>query len=109
MTRVYTQAEIFTYLSANPLDVEVHVGDLEEMNNDDYIFFDYLNDELIPFDDEGLYKTRVQFTVCTKDYEDRKTLVSYIKEQFFGNWNYEHAEEHEYYLARMRCELIINE
>lgn len=44
MKRSYTQKEIYTYLKNNPLHVPVHIGDLEDMEGQDYIFLDVLND-----------------------------------------------------------------
>jgi len=110
MKRRWTQKEIWDYLNQNPLKVTVHIGDLDDMKNLDYIFFDYLTDEPISADDgysDSLYE--VQFTVCTKDFENRKTLVKYIKDMFLCTVSYDHSEEHEYYVAFMRTNVFINE
>lgn len=103
-----TQKEIFDYLKANPLNVAVHVGDLEDLNGRDYIFLDFLYDELIGFDNKGIYKTEIQITIVTKDYEDRRALVNYVKEGFNVSVSYETSDEFLYYLARCRTEVIIH-
>ena len=63
-----------------------------------YIFFDYLTDNPIPADDgytDSL--TGVQFSVVVKDYESRRELVDYIKQQFVCTVSFDHDSEHEYY------------
>lgn len=103
----FTQAEIWEYLQGNPLDVKVHIGDLEDLNGEDYIFFDYLTDRVIAYDNTADYVTSVQFTVCTRDFERRKVLVKYLKQMFVGNVSYEHDFEHQYYLSRLQTDLFI--
>lgn len=108
MKKAFTQKEIWDYLCANPLNVSVHIGDLEDMNNQDYIFFDYLTDSPIPADNGYTDSvTGVQFSVVTKDYENRMALVNYIKQQFVCSISFDHDSEHEYYVAYMRCNLLI--
>lgn len=108
MKKSFTQKEIWDYLVDNPLGVKVHVGDLDDMNNQDYIFFDYLTDNPISADDGYTdSKIGVQFSVLTKDFEDRKILVNYIKDMFVCTVSFDHSEEHEYYAAFMRCDLLI--
>lgn len=110
MKKTFTQKEIWDYLQDNPEEAKVHIGDLEDLNNQDYIFFDYLTDNPISADNGysgSLFE--VQFTVCVKDYEKRKRLVSYIKKMFICTVSYDHSEEHEYYLANMRTNLLIYE
>lgn len=101
------QKQIYDYLLENPLGVNVAVGDVEDLNGEDYIFFDYLEDELIPFDDKGIYQAMIQITVCTKDFENRKILTDYIKAKFNVFVNYEKSIEFEYYLARCNCGLVM--
>lgn len=108
MKKMFTQKEIFDFLNGNPLNAKVHVGDLEDLNNQDYIFFDYLTDTPISADNQYAGEmNEVQFTVCVKNYQDRRTLVEYIKTMFQCSVSYENAEEHEYYLARMRTGILI--
>ncbi len=110
MKKSFTQKEIWDYLNDNPLGVKVHVGDLDDMNNQDYIFFDYLTDTPISADDGYTdSKIEVQFSVLTKDFEDRKTLVKYIKDMFVCNVSLDHSDEHEYYAAYMRTFLLIRD
>lgn len=110
MRKSFTQKEIWDYLVDNPLGVEVHVGDLEDMNNQDYIFFDYLTDNPISADDGYTDSTiGVQFSVLTKDFENRKVLVKYIKDMFVCTISYDHSDEHEYYAAFMRTYLLIRD
>lgn len=95
-----TQKDIYDYLCNNPLGVEVHIGDLEDMNGKDYIFFDYLNEELISSDDRGCYQTFCQITIATRDFNRRKVLVDYLKNYINVSISYEKSDEFEYYLAR---------
>lgn len=109
MKRRFTQKEIWDYLNDNPLGVKVHIGDIDDLKNLDYIFFDYLTDNPISADNgysDSLYG--VQFTVLAKDFEDRKTLVKYIKDMFLCTTSYDHSEEHEYYIAYLRTSIFIN-
>lgn len=108
MKRNFTQKEIYEYLSNNPLGVEVHIGDLEDMQGKDYIFLDYLNEDLIGFDDMGMYQTFIQISVATKDYDNRMILVKYIKELFVYKPDYSHDDEAEYYLAQADVGVILN-
>lgn len=110
MKKTFTQAEIWNYLCSNPLNVAVHVGDLEDMNNQDYIFFDYLTDNPISADNgytDSL--TEVQFSVVVKDFETRKKLVKYIKEMFVCTISFDHSEEHEYYIAYMNTRILLRD
>ena len=110
MKKTFTQAEIWNYLCSNPLNVAVHVGDLEDMNNQDYIFFDYLTDNPISADNgytDSL--TEVQFSVVVKDFETREKLVKYIKEMFVCTISFDHSEEHEYYIAYMNTRILLRD
>lgn len=104
---MWTQTKIYEYLVNNPLKVDVHIGDLEDMNGKDYIFLDYLNDYLIGSDDKGCYKTSIQFTVATRDFDKRKILTKYIQDQFNVQTTYEKDMEFEYYLSRNTTELVL--
>jgi len=108
MKRSYTQKEIYDYLVANPLNIDVHIGDLEDMNGKDYIFLDYMNDVAMLRDNNADYQTLIQISVLTKDFEDRKTLVNYIKEEFLSAPTYSKSEEFEYYQAQFTIGVIIS-
>lgn len=107
--RSYTQKEIYDYLKSNPLNVEVHIGDLEDMNGKDYIFLDYLNDIAMLSDDNACYQTVIQISVLTKQYNDRKTLVKYIKNKFLSAPIYSKSSEYEYYQAQFTTGVFISE
>lgn len=106
--RSYTQKEIYDFLKLNPLNTEVHVGDLEDMNGQDYIFLDYLNDVPTLRDDHADYQTIIQISILTKDYEDRKTLANYVKGEFLTSPDYSFDDEHEYYMAQMNTGVFIS-
>lgn len=109
MKRTYTQKEIYDYLSANPLNVAVHVGDLEDMNGNDYIFLDYMNDVPTLRDNNADYQTIIQISVLTRDFENRKTLVNYIKSEFLSAPIYQKSDESEYYEAQFTTGVFVNE
>ena len=109
MRRSFTQKEIYDYLKANPLGTEVHVGDLEDMDGQDYIFLDYMNEEPMLRDNEADYQMIIQISVLTKDFEDRKTLVNYIKQKFLIAPEYSRSEESEYYQAQFTTGVFIYE
>lgn len=106
---IYTQKDIFDYLKANPLNVKVDVGDIEDMNGEDYIFFDYISDSIMASDNRGVYKTYIQITIATRDFENRKVLVDYVKQLFNVEVTYEKSIDFEYYLARLNCGVLIDE
>lgn len=107
MSRTYTQKELFDYCKANPLQAKVHVGDLPNMNGDDYIFIDYIDERLISHDNEGIYKTTVQFSVYVKNFVNRKILVDYIKPLSQFSILFESSNEGNYFVAQMTTELFI--
>ena len=109
MRRSYTQKEVFDYLSANPLGTAVHFGNLEDMDGKDYIFVDYYNDVPMLRDNEADYQNVIQISVLTKDYENRKTLTNYIKDEFLISPNYSFSDEHEYYMAQFTTGLFISQ
>lgn len=109
MRRSFTQKEIYDYLKANPLGTQVHVGDLEDMEGQDYIFLDYMNEEPMLRDNEADYQMIIQISVLTKDFEDRKTLVNYIKQKFLIAPEYSRSEESEYYQAQFTTGVFIHE
>lgn len=104
---VFTQKELFDYLKANPLGVSVHIGELEDMNGKDYIFVDFLSDSLIGADDSGVYKTSLQITVCTKNFDDRFTLTKYVQEFMNVQTNYDKTYDYEYWTSRSKGECIL--
>lgn len=107
MKRTYTQKEIYDFLLANPLNVKVNLGDLEDMRGQDYIFLDYLNDVSIRFDNNAKYQTIMQITIFTKDFEDRQTLVNYIKTQFLSSPTYSKSDSFEYYQAQFNIGVFL--
>lgn len=109
MRRSFTQKEIYDYLKANPLGTEVHIGDLEDMDGQDYIFLDYLNEEPMLRDNEADYQMIIQISVLTKDFEDRKVLVNYIKQKFLIAPEYSRSDESEYYQAQFTTGVFIHE
>lgn len=106
---ITSQKDIYEYLLANPLNVDVAVGNVEDLNGKDYIFLDFLNDELIGYDDKGAYQSFIQITVCTRDFDNRRILTEYVKDKFNVSVTYEKSLEFEYYLARCNCGLILYE
>lgn len=109
MRRSFTQKEIYDYLKANPLGTQVHIGDLEDMEGQDYIFLDYMNEEPMLRDNEADYQMIIQISVLTKDFEDRKTLVNYIKQKFLIAPEYSRSDESEYYQAQFTTGVFIHE
>lgn len=109
MKRSYTQKEVYDYLLNNPLGTAVHFGDLEDMDGKDYIFVDYYNDVPMLRDNDADYQSVIQISVLTKDYEDRKTLVKYIKDKFLISPIYSKSDEFEYYQAQFTTGLFIYE
>ena len=109
MKRSYTQKEIYDYLLANPTQTAVHIGDLEDMDGQDYIFLDFLNDVAMTRDNNADYQTMIQISVTTKDFEKRKTLTKYIKDEFLSAPVYSHSLEGEYYIAQFTIGVIMAE
>lgn len=108
MKRSYTQKEIFDYLVANPTQTAVHIGDLEDMDGEDYIFLDFLNDVAMLRDNNADYQTMIQISVTTKDFEKRKTLTKYIKDEFLSAPSFSKSTEGEYYIAQFTIGVILS-
>lgn len=100
MKRNFTQKELYELLSSNPLNVDVHIGDLDDMQGRDYIFLDFVNDVAIGYDDNGDYQTIIQISVATKDFEKRIALTEFIQQNFFAPATYSKDSESEYYIAQ---------
>lgn len=109
MKRSYTQKEIYTYLLNNPERIDVHIGDLEDMDGKDYIFLDFLNDVAMLRDNNADYQTMIQISVTTKDFEKRKTLTDYIQSEFLSAPVYSKSAESEYYIAQFTIGVILSE
>lgn len=109
MKRSYTQKEIYDYLCLNPEGVDVHIGDLEDMDGKDYIFLDFLNDVAMLRDNDADYQTMIQISVTTKDFEKRKTLTKYIQGEFLSAPTYSKSAESEYYIAQFTIGVILSE
>lgn len=106
---IYSQKDIYDYLCLNPLGVTVKVGDVSSLNGEDYLFLSYTNDELISYDNEATYQTYIQITVATRDFENRKKLVNYIKDYLTVTVSYEKAIDFEYWVARCVCGVLMYE
>lgn len=106
---IYTQKMIYDYLLSNPLDVDVSVGDVENLNGGDYIFLDFTNDDLMGSDNRGTYQSYIQITVATRDFRNRKTLVEFIKNYLNVTVTYEKAIDFEYFIARCTCGVLMYE
>lgn len=102
-----TQKYIKDYLKANPLGVKVEFGSVDDMHNEDYIIVNYLNDRLIGYNNKGMYSTSIQFTIFTKDFDDRKTLVDYVKQKFNVSVDYEPSNEYQYYQATLETNIML--
>ena len=79
MKRNFTQKELYELLCTNPLNVDVHIGDLDDMQGKDYIFLDFINDVAIGYDDNGDYQTIIQISVATKDFEKRIKNLTFFE------------------------------
>lgn len=108
MKKNWTQRELYDFLEANPLGTKIHIGNLEDMNNEDYIFFDRFADNGIYADDGACYVTTFQFTIATKGYDDRDTLVDYLHSGLNINFSYSTTDEREYYVAQGQSALLIS-
>lgn len=108
MSRTFTQKEIVEFLKDNPVNATVHVGDLPNMNGDNYIFLDYLSENLISYDNEGCYKTSVQISIYTKEFSNRKIITDYVKELCQFNITYQGSDEGNYFVAILTSEVFIN-
>ena len=106
---IYTQKQIYDYLRANPLNVDVSVGDVENLNGGDYIFLNFTNDELMGSDDRGTYQSYIQVTIATRDFRNRKTLVGYVKNYLNVAVTYEMAVDYEYFVANCTCGVLMYE
>lgn len=106
---IYTQKMIYDYLLSNPLNVDVSVGDVENLNGGDYIFLDFTNDDLMGSDNRGTYQSYIQITVATRDFRNRKTLVEFIKNYLNVSVTYEKAIDFEYFIARCECGVLMYE
>ena len=106
---IYSQKDIFDYLSANPLGTRVAVGDVSNVNGSDYIFLSFTNEGLISYDNGATYQTYIQITVATRDYEDRRKLVDYVKDYLTVTITYDKAIDFEYFLARCTCGVLMHE
>ena len=107
MSRTYTQKELFDYLKNNSYGIKVHIGDLDNMNGEDYIFLNYLSETNIPFDDDGCYKTTIQIDIYVKDFVKRKPLVDYVKGLSQFDIDYSSSNEGNYFVANMTTDIFI--
>lgn len=108
MKKRFTQKEIYDYLVANPYGFNVHVGDLDDLNNQDYIFFDYVNEVLIASDNDADYVDYIEISIASTDYDKIRQVVKYVHDILIIQFTYSKAEEHEYYLAQGRTGVFIS-
>ena len=106
---IYTQKQIYDYLVANPLGVNVSIGDTENLNGEDYLFLDYTNDALISSENRGVYQSYIQITLATLNFSNRKKLVEYVKQFLTVSIDYDKSFEFEYYVARCTCGVLMYE
>lgn len=104
---IYTQKDIYDYLRANPLEMPVYVGDAPDMNGKDYIFVDYLDSSIMSSDNRGVYRTRIEIVILTRDMDDRFTLAKYITDYLNCRITYMKSDESEYYMARCETTVLI--
>lgn len=107
MNKTFSQKEICDYLKENPLHCPVHVGDLDNMNGDDYIFLDYLSERHIGFNNKGTYATNIQIAIYTKDFINRKLLMNYVKKFTQFSIEYMGSEDGNYLVAILTAEVFI--
>lgn len=107
--RTYTQQEVYDYLAANPLDIEVRMGAVPDMMGNDYIILEYLNDIPILHDNTACYQKQMQITCLTQDFEKRKTLIDYIQSKFLTSANYTMSDQSDYYVAQFTIGVFIYE
>ena len=105
--RRFTQKEIFDYLVDNPYGFQVHIGDLDDLNNQDYIFFDYVSEKIIPSDNDADYVENVEISIVSTDYDKIREVVKYVHDILVIQFSYSKAEENEYYLAQGRAGILI--
>ena len=79
------------------------------MNNNDYIFFDRLNDIGLYANNKGMYQSRIQFTIATKDYDDRDTLVDYLHTKLNIDFDYYTTDGREYFVAQGTSALFMGD
>lgn len=106
---MYTQKEIWDYLVANPLSAPVNVGDIDLKNGRDYIFLDYVGDDVLASDNRGDYRRNIQITIATKNFENRNILVRYVKQLLNVSVQYDKAFDFEYFMARCECGILMYE
>lgn len=106
---IFTQKEIYDYLCANPLGVAVCIGELEDLNGKDYIFLNYQDEELIGFDDKGVYQTHFEIVVACRNFDDCRRLTRYLTDKFNLEVRFNIATDFEYYLSQCDGGVILYE
>lgn len=104
---IYTQQTLHQLLENNPLGIEVYIGE-GLLENKDYIFLDYVEEREIPSDVPS-YKTRIVINIYTKDFDDRKKLINYLKPILKGNFIYTRDKENNYFVASLSKYIYIYE
>lgn len=106
---ILSQKEIYDYLCANPLGVNVNIGELEDLNGDDYIFLDFEREELIGSDNRGVYKLYFEIVCACKNFDNCITLTRYVQDKFNVDVRYNQATDFEYYLSNNNGWIILYE
>lgn len=106
---MYTQKQIYDYLVLNPIGAPVNVGDIDLKNGRDYIFLDYVQDDILASDNKGVYRRNIQITIATKNFENRNILVRYVKKLLNVSVMYDKAFDFEYFMARCECGILMYE
>lgn len=106
---IFTQQELYELLQSNPLKVPVAIGDVEDMNGQDYIFVDFVRDELIGSDNKGVYKTSLEMVIATRQFDNRTVLLNFLKDHFNLSVRFDRQMEFEYYVAQCSTEILLYE
>ena len=101
---------VITMVESTKLEISSKWETLDNENGEDYIFLDYYSDIPKLRDNDADYQTMIEISVLTKDFEDRKILVEYIKQKFLSTPTYSRSDEYEYYQAQFQTGVfIVNE
>lgn len=102
----WTMKEFVQFLQDNPLGIEVYKGD-STLKNQDYIFFDVSERQLIGYDDGGTVRTQVTINVYCRKYADRDTTVDYLQSKLIGRTYYTRDVENNFFVATLERGILI--